>query len=202
MGFLAGLLLPAISSAGETARKVQCINQFRQIGIALHSYRDQHSGRPPGWQWESTHQSAYRWSVPLLSILEQPAVFRQTHRNRALTDPTNTTSRTTSLAIFLCPSDISERTFTLPEENETESPIVLTPLVEVPTANYVGVHGTTGPDEVPQSHCGEGAFVESRSIRFSEFPRGLSQTLFVGERKMARLPATWLGGDKRGEDTA
>lgn len=197
---LAGLLLPAISSAREAARKVQCVSQLKQIGIALHSYHDQHLGLPPGWQWEATHQSAYGWSVPLLSFLEQPAVFRQTHRDRALSDPTNSLSRATSLAVFLCPSDISEPFFTLQGVGEGDSPSSMTPLVDLPTANYIGVYGTTEPDDAPPNVFGEGAFVESRSVRFAEFERGLSQTILIGERTMARIPSTWLGVDATGED--
>ena len=200
ISILAALVLPAVNSAREAARKVQCVNQLKQIGLALHCYHDQHSALPPGWQWETHHQSAYGWSVPLLSFLDQSAVYRQTHRDRHLNDPSNAESRQTTLPLFLCPSDISEPQFTLYEEDEAHG--LGAALLDLPTANYVSVFGTFEADE-PDCHVpGDGAFIESRSIRFRDIQRGLSNILFVGERTMAHVPSTWLGVDVRGADAA
>ncbi len=197
---LAALVLPAVSSAREAARKVECVNHLKQIGVALHSYHDQHGALPPGLQWESQHQSAYGWGVPLLSFLDQSPVYRQTHRDRLLNDPANAQSRQAALPVFLCPSDISEPQFTLYEEDEVHG--VGAALLELPTANYVGVFGTFEADEPDCQVPGDGTFIESRSIRFEHIQRGLSNTLFVGERTMAQVPSTWLGVDARGADAA
>lgn len=200
ISILAALVLPAVSSAREAARKVQCVNQLKQIGVALHSYHDQHGALPPGLQWESLHQSAYGWGVPLLSFLDQSAVYRQTHRDRLLSDSSNAQSRQMALPIFLCPSDISEPQFTLYAEDELHG---LGPaLVDLPTANYVGVFGTFEADEPDYRAPGDGVFIDSRSVGFEEVQRGLSNTLFVGERTMAHVPSTWLGVDARGADAA
>jgi prepilin-type N-terminal cleavage/methylation domain-containing protein/prepilin-type processing-associated H-X9-DG protein len=200
ISILAALVLPAVSSAREAARKVQCVNRLKQIGLALHSYHDQHRALPPGWQWESRHESAYGWGVPLLSFLDQSAVYRQTHRDRLLSDPSNAQSRQTTLPVFLCPSDISEPQFTLYEEDEVHG--LGAALIDLPTANYVGVFGTFEADEPDCHEPGDGTFIESRSIRFEDIQRGLSNTLFVGERTMAQVPSTWLGVEARGADAA
>jgi prepilin-type processing-associated H-X9-DG protein len=66
----------------------------------------------------------------------------------------------------------------------------------------VGVFGTFEADE-PDCHVpGDGTFIDSRSIRFEDVQRGLTNTLFVGERTMAQVPSTWLGVDARGADAA
>jgi prepilin-type N-terminal cleavage/methylation domain-containing protein/prepilin-type processing-associated H-X9-DG protein len=197
---LAALILPAIGSAREAARNLQCTNQLKQVGLALHNYHDQFGCLPAGWQWEQSRQSAYGWAVPLLSYLEERAVYEQTDRNRLIGDPINATARRTTVAVLLCPSDIIEPRFTLYEENELSGLSI--PLVELPTANYMGVFGTLEADDGIPAPPGDGTFLESRPVRFAEFERGLSNTFVIGERTMDRVPSTWLGIDARGEDAA
>lgn len=200
IGVLFSILLPALGLARESARRLQCTHQLRQIGVALHIYHDLYQCLPAGYQWERTHQSAYGWSVPLLPLLEQEAVFRQTDRNRSIHDAVNMPARRTSVAILLCPSDINEPIFTLFLEDEGTEPFV--PLVDLPTSSYCGVFGTQQPDLQVVNNLGNGTFSGNRPVRFAQMRRGLSNTIVVGERTMARLPTTWLGVDSRGDDAA
>jgi prepilin-type processing-associated H-X9-DG protein len=101
------------------------------------------------------------------------------------------------MPLFLCPSDITTSTFPLYRAAAGDEL-----LVTLPTASYVGVFGTFDADELIPSPAGNGSFLESTSVRFSDLERGLSNTLLVGERTMARVPSTWLGVDYRGEDAA
>lgn len=197
---LAAIILPAVGSAREAARRMQCVNQLKQVGIALHSYHEVCGSFPAGCQWESTNQSAYGWAVPLLPYLEQRAVYERIDRNRLLTDPSNTQARATSIGLLLCPSDITEPTFLLSWEDEVTD--ASGPLFDLPTANYFGVFGTHEPDEddLPNPPPGDGTFIDSRCFRLADLQRGTSNTMIVGERTMARVPGTWLGVDRQGAD--
>jgi prepilin-type processing-associated H-X9-DG protein len=75
-------------------------------------------------------------------------------------------------------------------------------LIQLPTANYVGVFGTMEADDSIPAPIGDGTFLENRATRFRDFGRGLSQTIVVGERTMAQVPSTWLGVSLLGEDAA
>ena len=197
---LAAIVLPAVGVAREAARRMQCVNQLKQVGVALHSYHETCGSFPSGWQWEATQQSAYGWSVPLLPYLEQSEIYEQTNRNVLLTDPANTVARATSIGLLLCPSDITEPTFLLSWEDEALG--TSGPLFVLPTASYFGVFGINEPDEhgLPGLPQGSGTFIESRSIRLADLQRGASNTFIVGERTMARVPSTWLGFDRAGAD--
>jgi prepilin-type processing-associated H-X9-DG protein/prepilin-type N-terminal cleavage/methylation domain-containing protein len=196
---LAALLLPALGAAREAARRMECTSRLRQIGIALHQYHEVHGGLPPGWQPEPSGESAYAWSVALLPLLEQDHLLHMIRRHERISSSVHARVRKHSLSIFRCPSDVSAETFELyPDEAFAISPAA-DPLVELPSANYVAVFGTLQADDIPGCQ-GDGAFLESRSVRFVELMRGLSNTLFVGERTFRKVPSTWLGFDYRGED--
>lgn len=200
IGTLVSLILPAVGSAREAARQLQCKNQLKQIGIAIHCYHETHACLPAGWQFETSHQSLYSWSVPLLPYLEQRAVYNTIDRNRVLGHPANLTARKTSIASFLCPSDIFDPTFVLYEESPAGAP--MTPIIELPTASYMGVYGTVEADDGLPPPPGDGTFVHAQRITFAHLQRGLSNTVIVGERTMAMVPSTWLGVDIAGEDAA
>jgi prepilin-type processing-associated H-X9-DG protein len=204
---LAALILPAIGSAREAARRTQCMNNLRQIGLALHTYHDQHRSLPAGWVWEASKPSGYGWAASLVPYLEDnvPPIYR----NLPLSDPRNRSARQTRPEIFVCPSDITEPVFTLVMGDEDDEDAATAaaafnegPPVELPAANYLGVFGTIEPDDDVPPPPGDGAFLETRPVSFSQFLGGLSNTIIVGERTTARLPSTWLGVDFRAEDAA
>lgn len=207
IGFLAAVLLPAIAAAREAAQRVQCSSNLRQVGIALNMYHDCSGSLPSGWQWDEEQRSAYGWAVELLPSLEQGTVHQAVDASQPLNAPANAMAHSLQVAVLICPSDHATQDFPLFAEPSIVSMTVPAstpeePLTRLPTASYVGVFGISEPDDAIPAPPGEGAFIESRPIRVAEFQRGISNTLFVGERTMARLPSTWLGIDSRGEDAA
>src|SRR5688572_17420401 len=79
---LIGLLLPAVQAAREAARRAQCVNNLKQIGLALHNYHDVHGSFPPGGISNNTFGSFGRnssslngWQLYILPQLEQTPLY-------------------------------------------------------------------------------------------------------------------------------
>ena len=116
---LIALLLPAVQAAREAARRGQCGNNLKQIGLALHNYHQIHDRFPPG-KSEAADQLGYsdkqyagwtEWSslAALLPYLEQSTVFNSINfaycGGYSYGQACNGTAWTTRLSSFLCPSD-------------------------------------------------------------------------------------------------
>jgi prepilin-type N-terminal cleavage/methylation domain-containing protein len=115
IGVLVSLLLPAINSAREAARRVQCANNLMQISLALHHYLADHNVLPPGVVNDTspivTAPAGYHfsWIVQLLPYLDQRELFRRINFRNGAYDPSNDTLRATSLGILSCPDDDAGR---------------------------------------------------------------------------------------------
>jgi prepilin-type N-terminal cleavage/methylation domain-containing protein len=111
---LIALLLPAVQAAREAARRAQCINNLKQVGLALHNYA---SVQTEGLPWEEGPPTWNGWSalLMLLPYVEQSALyntfnFANTNVAGSPSNPVNTTGMRTTVAVFNCPSDIDRLT--------------------------------------------------------------------------------------------
>src|SRR5262245_44093499 len=109
---LIGLLLPAVQKVREAASRTRCRNNLKQIGLALHSYHDRMGSFPSGYLSavgpggpDDDQGPGWGWAALILPDVEQDNLYRQIQLNRDITDPVNAVLRTTSLPVFLCPSD-------------------------------------------------------------------------------------------------
>ena len=100
IGILVGLLLPAVQAARESARRMQCSNHLKQIGLALHNYESAQKLIPAGWNSStiSTHAS-------LLPYMEQPALYETIDFSKAYSHAKNAIPRAVNVPTFQCPSD-------------------------------------------------------------------------------------------------
>ena len=108
IGVLVALLLPAVQAAREAARRSQCLNNLRQIGIAFHGYHDSHrTFAPGGWLRGSTPALRWiAWSALLLPHAEQAPLYQSLNLDLPYNAPANRTGAATVLSVYLCPSSL------------------------------------------------------------------------------------------------
>src|SRR5215218_9304305 len=101
IGVLIALLLPAVQAAREAARRSQCTNNFKQMGIAMHNYHDINNALPIG------RQDAQRrtWAMSILPFLEQGNLFGAINFSQPFYERANTTVIRSAISGFQCPSD-------------------------------------------------------------------------------------------------
>src|SRR5688572_27028117 len=113
IGVLVALLLPAVQSAREAARRMQCQNNLKQFGLALHNYHDANMAFPPSSVWKQEAHIAElnssnlgpNWIIMILPYMEQQSLFDSFDFNFAIPAKENAVPRSTRLAVTLCPSD-------------------------------------------------------------------------------------------------
>jgi len=114
IAILIALLLPAVQSARETARRIQCSNNLKQLGIGLHHYHDSNRFFPPGLQYPAEEKENIRknpnfgpnWVILLLPFLENQALYEQFNLSLPISHPDNRAVRGISLPVMLCPTEI------------------------------------------------------------------------------------------------
>jgi len=183
IGVLVGLLLPAVQSAREAARRAQCMNNVRQIGLAVTNYESAMRRFPSGWvDWRQSTQPGWSVSQALLPYMEQSNISNRLDTNFPIDASVNAPYLQTVIPSFLCPSDPGLSIFELggdtgvdedAEEGHPGHNIDLGPkLFRIAKSNYVGVFGTLEIDDVP--YRGDGVFFGNSSIRMRDMVDGVS----------------------------
>jgi prepilin-type N-terminal cleavage/methylation domain-containing protein/prepilin-type processing-associated H-X9-DG protein len=205
IGVLIALLLPAVQSAREAARRAQCTNNLKQLGIAIHNYEGPYRSYPLGtiaavWAGDPTLSPGnYRWGALafLTPFLEQTSVFDSLNFSFPLYGPgttippgqifpPNRTSVNTMVNLFLCPSDRMERLTT------GDGFLGGTGREFAPTNyQFCAGSGSSGGDVT----IADGSFRLNVITRPAEITDGLSNTAFTSESLLGSGGArTYLPG--------
>lgn len=104
IGILVALLLPAVQAAREAARRTQCVNQMKQIGLAIHNYHDTKGHLPP--MRVDDHQQT--WSALILPFMEEAAAADMWDNDRGCFYDQTVAARTVAIPGFYCPTQAHE----------------------------------------------------------------------------------------------
>jgi prepilin-type N-terminal cleavage/methylation domain-containing protein len=162
LGILMALLLPAVQSAREAARRSDCQSRLKQWGLALHNYHDLHQVLPPGSISVGPAFlpfSGWGWQALTLPQIEQSSLYGQIDFSVHTARGNNRALIGRKIPLGRCPSDTGDDVYDIELPGH--------PNVRIATGNYVGSSGIMDG-------------LSSR--RFSHVTDGLSQTLLVGER--------------------
>lgn len=209
IGVLVGLLLPAVQAAREAARRMQCTNNLKQLGLSLHNYHDTFKQFPAAgydYGWANTTSGNYEGDTPnklyknfsgltgLLPFIEQTAIYSKFDFSRAVCAYQRNTSRpmagdpvasgnaalaTTRLAAFLCPSD--------PGEVESSTSTSYSPASGFRGAksnyDFSVRKGSTGAFNYWKRDSVGGRFMfgENSDSKFGSISDGTSNTVALGE---------------------
>src|SRR5262249_5484896 len=121
IAILIGLLLPAVQKVREASSRIQCKNNLKQVGLALHMYHDRMGQLPPAYVASNPSGPDYTqdggpgwgWAAHILPDIEQSTVYKQIDFTKDITDPANAAVRQQMVKTYLCPSDPGTNTFTV-----------------------------------------------------------------------------------------
>ena len=178
IGILISLLLPAVQAAREAARRMQCGNNLKQIGLALHLHNEAKGYFPPGHYWSqkttgSDDGAEATWITYSLPYLEQKNLYDTINWEQAfgqVASGQNVTVCKTSLSVFACPS------------NEQVEPIFSSGYARGTYAanNGFGPMAESDCANLPMKRPG-GVFYFNSNMTASQVRDGLSNTAFVAE---------------------
>ena len=198
IGMLVALLLPAVQAAREAARRNSCVNNMKQIGLAVQTHHDVKKQYPMGR--DGTVQKATSWAFQLLPHLEMTNIYQAFNKTLDVTDPANATAMRTPVETYACPSRrtaAADRDF----DNNDQPPVVraaatLGDYAAVAGLDYMnGVISTAvnGPDsdlrpDLRPESMESGAIYSYSKVRDKDVTDGLSNTIAIGEKHKPQVP--------------
>lgn len=187
---LIALLLPAVQQAREAARRSQCKNNLKQLGLALHNYHDALLVFPPGGTTcnpcsKYNGKSGHNWQASILPYIDQAAIYNKlnwfmtgwpNYGTGGSADSVHDTIIQTVIPAFLCPSSPLA---TYQGYGGTPNSGTYPWLAGEAATNYVGIAGATPSTSPKQSRAG--TFFINSKINTAKITDGTSNTMVVGE---------------------
>src|SRR5205085_598260 len=166
ISILIALMVPAVQKVREAAARLQCTNNLKQIGIALHGYYGRTKTFPPGYTDGNTNANSdasfdvgpgWGWASYLLNDLDQSAVYKGINFNQNV--GVNPICKT-FMPVFYCPAD-----------QQLPSFLVYNTSAIVGQGNYIAVNGVKETSFYPGSN--NGAFLRNSKFTIAQIPDGL-----------------------------
>jgi prepilin-type N-terminal cleavage/methylation domain-containing protein/prepilin-type processing-associated H-X9-DG protein len=190
IALLIGMLLPAVQKVREAAARAKCMNNLKQMGLALHNYALTNGPFPPAYVNQtpptaSDYLPGWGWGTLILPFVEQDALYKQLNPKATLfgggANPAAPTPLTQlRLAIYRCPSDIG------PDFNNFRNNLA--------TSNYRAVCGPDAGRDAGVFHYNEdrgGAMFQNSKIAVTDITDGTANTLAIGECMYDEVTTKW-----------
>ncbi len=197
IGILIALLLPAVQSAREAARRMTCGNNLKQLSLALQNYHSQNRTFPPG----AVEKGGLRenWVIKILPFMEQQALHDQFDLSLPISDPANQTARSMHVSEMICPTDTYN---TKPFNGSGHAPTAHLN-DNWARGNYAanGALAHRGQADSPgwKSNTRRGVMGVNCSVGIKRIRDGTSHTILLGEIRAGVVPederGTWAMGN-------
>lgn len=197
IGILVGLLLPAVQAAREAARRMQCSNNLKQLGLALHNYESSNKKFPIGYLdviegGNPVKDGGWAWAAGLMPYIEQTALYNSLDQRYhpygtvgTISDPagSNNAAIRVPVSSFRCPSDVAPPTRALNASSAGGTDAIA-------ISSYMGSLGPfDGQPCIPTGQTGagrtgsrnNGLLVVNSSRTFGSISDGTSNVIAVGE---------------------
>ena len=168
IGVLVALLLPAVQSAREAARRMSCQNNLKQISLALQNYYNTFQAFPPGGRWASD----WSWSALCLPYLEEQAAHDLVDFDYGYNTAPNLHAIKTFIATYQCPTATVNQLVTCCQ--------ALPGVEDAAETNYTAI-ATHRPVWYGDDRNGTGIMYDLSAVRVKDIKDGTSHTLLVGE---------------------
>jgi len=199
IGILIALLLPAVQAAREAARRAQCNNNLKQIGLAMHNYHTLIRCFPPGYIDRGANNETWTWTVFLFPHMELEPLYDHLQVNdrtlqAVLNDVNARGILKTPLASFRCPSDNAPDLLRCegPNKRHFDGDSTAGATFRPATGNYAGVIGLADQADKYENN---GVFFGNSHVTITHIRDGTSKTFAVAERSRDGdcRSGTWCG---------
>ncbi len=200
IGILVSLLLPAVQMAREAARRSKCLNNLKQIGLAMHNYLSVHGVFPPGALSTAAGDFGHSWLVRILPYLEEESIYNEFDQNSSVTgrlvpdsQPWNRRNRDLLrdqiFPFMFCPSSTLEKLVLT--NFGMESPNVM-------SSTYVGISGARDhPTTRDKNPTGAPGYISWGGVLLAEAALPSQPGQSVGLTSVAVSPAMIKDGTSR-----
>ena len=200
IGILVGLLLPAVQQAREAARRIQCSNHLRQLGLGLHNYHATHQCFPPSYLADTKHASrdpqtydgpsGFAWGALLLPQIEQQPLYEKFDFRQPCWVAANAQPALTPLKVFTCPSSTGKPG---PFDVKGSAGAALARFSRSDFVASAGMEEPWGFTLEDWSTVADGPLYRNSPTRAADVTDGLSNTVFLGEHSSLLSSKTWVG---------